>query len=1085
MDQDGPEARRRWERLNDLFQHARRLPAEQRGAYLEAVCSDDAPLRNEVAGLLATDARVAEAPAAAVGGLAGLVARAGAEAAFAGRAPERIARYRILKVIGEGGMGTVYEAEEDEPPRKVALKVIRRDVLSAEAARRFELEARVLARLDHPGIAKVYAVGPGNAEGEPPWIAMELVHGRSLFDHAAEARLDAAGRVALIALAADALAHAHSRGVVHRDVKPSNLLVDDAGHPRVLDFGVARLVGPDSGLSTIHTGFGRIVGTIAYMAPEQASGAPDAADERSDIYALGVVAFELLAGRTPHELGRLPLPVALERLTRDDPPTLGTLRPDLRGDLSVVIAKATAREPGRRYDSAATLAEDLRRFLRHEPVSARAPTAGYYARKFLRRHRALVTGTLIAFFALVTGLVLALRARSEEKTERHRADAFAAASRRAAYRAELAGASAAWRGGDPQTARRRLNLVPPDQRAWEWRHLAAELERRRGPLVPAPAGTAVVGLGPETDRWLALGADGVLAELGADGRPQRRLAEGVSAFVAGAEAVLARAGDTLRLLRSGKPDLEFPADPLAPGMLAISDDGSLAVLAAHTGATGQPVAAWLTVPGSGPLVKAGEASGAVVSAAVSARGDRVVIGQSEGTVRVVDTRTGADVASVRLHMNAVHAVTFDPAGVRVASGSDDRTLYVWEPGKPPDSARRVRGFRDAVRSCAWSPDGSRVVGGDDAGCVIVADAARDEPPLVLDAEEVGAVTDIAFAADGRVVVAASARGRLELDAAPADRLRVLRSHAGIDGDNLFPYVYAVAVSPQGDRIASGGWDKTVRVHDAVTTALVVTCRCEQPVYAVAYAPGGDRLAAACIGGSLRVFDAPTGDPLLERQGLVPHQAQPLAWSPDGERLAVGGVDGRLVEISAATLADVAGPLSSRRAVAAAYSPDGRRLASIDSEGGVEVAALGLTTEPLRRQVHVGFGVSIAFSRDGSRLVTTGEDGNVVVLDAGTLRPVATFDGHRHRSYAAQFFPDGQRVASGGNDGVVRISDPANGEELVSLEGHQAYVYGIAISPDGETVVSASGDNSVRLWSAVPYVERLRRADDRLRGAGPR
>jgi len=332
--------------------------------------------------------------------------------------PARIGQYRILGVLGQGGMGIVYRAEQERPRRIVALKVIRPGIESSETLRRFEHESQVLACLQHPGIAQIYEAGTADTGAGPqPFFAMELVEGETLTQYAERHKLAVRQRLELICRICDAVHHAHQKGVVHRDLKPANILIDAAGQPKVLDFGVARATDGDLLVTTLQTTMGRLVGTVAYMSPEQVSGDPRQLDTRSDVYGLGVICYELLTGRTPIEIRQRTLPDAVRAVVEDEPTALGSINRLYRGDVETIIAKALEKDKERRYQSASELAQDIRRYLADQPITARPPTTLYQFRKFARRNRPLVAGILIAFVALLGGIVgttsQALRAISQ------------------------------------------------------------------------------------------------------------------------------------------------------------------------------------------------------------------------------------------------------------------------------------------------------------------------------------------------------------------------------------------------------------------------------------------------------------------------------------------------------------------------------------------------------------------------------------------------------------------------------------------------------------------------------------------------
>ncbi len=343
-----------------------------------------------------------------------------------GSLPAHLGQFRIVRMLGEGGMGAVYEAEQQRPRRMVALKVIRASAASGDALRRFEHEAEVLARLQHPGIAQVYDAGTFDAGGRnEPYFAMELIRGVPLTRYAEEKRLGTRERLGLMVKICDAVQHAHTKGIVHRDLKPANILVDESGQPKILDFGIARLTGSDVQVTTLQTDVGQLIGTIPYMSPEQAAGDPHQLDTRSDVYALGVVCYELLAGRLPHQLRNKLIHEAVRIIREEEPTPLSSIDRVFRGDVETIVGTALAKERARRYQTAAEMAADISRYLRHEPVAARPPSTWYQLAKFSRRNRVLVAGVGATVLALIAGLIATSaalrRARAAELDARQRA----------------------------------------------------------------------------------------------------------------------------------------------------------------------------------------------------------------------------------------------------------------------------------------------------------------------------------------------------------------------------------------------------------------------------------------------------------------------------------------------------------------------------------------------------------------------------------------------------------------------------------------------------------------------------------------
>jgi non-specific serine/threonine protein kinase/serine/threonine-protein kinase len=337
-------------------------------------------------------------------------------------------------------MGCVYAAEQQQPRRIVALKVIRADVVSLSLLRRFEQESQVLGRLHHPGIAQVYEAGTADAgHGPQPFFAMELIAGAMLTEYASANRLTTRGRIALMAKVCDAVHHAHQRGIIHRDLKPGNILIDETGQPKVLDFGVAHVTDSDE-LATRQTDVGQLIGTLAYMSPEQVLADPLELDTRSDVYALGVILYELLSGHLPYNVKRRLVHEVVQTIREDEPTALSSVNRVYRGDIETIVTKALEKDKTRRYNSAASLGADLQRFLNDEPIVARPASAAYQLSKFARRHRTWVFAASAILVVLVAGIIAstwqAYRATEAERTAR-RAESEARAERDRASAAEV------------------------------------------------------------------------------------------------------------------------------------------------------------------------------------------------------------------------------------------------------------------------------------------------------------------------------------------------------------------------------------------------------------------------------------------------------------------------------------------------------------------------------------------------------------------------------------------------------------------------------------------------------------------------
>ncbi|MBD3868597.1 MAG: serine/threonine protein kinase [Acidobacteria bacterium] len=417
----------RSQQVREIFEQTLDLPPEQRPAFLDEACAGDTALRAKVQALLDAHEESGDflSPGSIGAALGDIVT--GEEDTLVGRT---IGRYRILSLIDRGGMGAVYRAEQDRPRRQVAVKLIDRVFASEELLRRFEFEAEVLGRLQHPSIAQILEAGStAMGGGNRPYFAMELVEGLPLDEYASEHQLSTRDRLVLMIRLCEAVQHAHRSGVIHRDLKPANILVTADGVPKILDFGVARVNDPDMKSGAAPTADGTVIGTLPYMSPEQLRGTPGDVDTRSDVYALGVVCYELLTGNLPRVLKGLSLVEAAAAASDRTALPLEAPGQTFPMDLKTIVAKSLEGDPDRRYGSASEFAGDLRRFLDHQPIAARPASGFYQVRKLMSRHR-LATGLLAALIGVlaVFGIVMGVQANRIAE-ERDRAELEAGTAR--------------------------------------------------------------------------------------------------------------------------------------------------------------------------------------------------------------------------------------------------------------------------------------------------------------------------------------------------------------------------------------------------------------------------------------------------------------------------------------------------------------------------------------------------------------------------------------------------------------------------------------------------------------------------------
>ncbi|MEE2940960.1 MAG: protein kinase [Planctomycetota bacterium] len=1035
--------------------------------------------------------------------------------------PGAIGPYTVVREIGRGGMGVVYEAEDRSLDRRVAIKLLpERISSSSDFVERFRREAHAAARLEHPGVVPVYGVG--DADGQH-YYAMQFVDGYGLdgliriFAATREggevpdgskdsgrqrrfARALAAGRldrfgvgsedpsdpedadddgarptlgrayhrnVARIGLrAAEALGHAHARGVLHRDVKPANVLLDRGGRVLITDFGLAKLDESED-----LTREGDFVGTLRYMAPEQFSGH---AEPRSDVYGLGLVLYELLT---------------LERAVRGDsraelvnellhvvPRSPDAVRPEVPQDLARIVMKAVAKLPEHRYRTAEAMAADLRAFLDGQPIAARAPSTLYLARLAVNRSR----GPFIAVAVLVAALVVGAAIYVLELKDSTRREAGLA------YRANLAAAAASLMSDDTPAARSRLDGCPEDLRGWEWRHLSASVDQSVREI--ARIGHPIERLAFEGDRLVVSHRTGVTIFEDGEAVEEVMLPGG---RVSGSKLVVAyRVGESwlsldfrTGLWRSplgGAPGGTVPEEredefrnltlPRAVNASAVTPDGEHIVVVERAGRL-------LLVDTDTLQIERAAITGQsrVLHVGLSPDGGTAYVGSTDGLVKAWDLET----LKSRVILAADTAVTclaVHPTGGLIAVGSSDHSVQLLAPDGTPRG--RLLGHTGKPTAVAFSADGRLIatVGGERR--LKVWDLESRE--VLQSLSGLSRVTDhVCFTPDGRGVISANNAGIVQ-----EWSVEVGGGRAWIRGHHSD--VAALDHTSDGARFATGARDGSIRVHDAASLRLDLFLPGHSTeINGLAWHRGDGALLAVERGGVVRDWSIPDGrvrwelkmEGVVSEPEILPGERAALV-SSGGDIMIVGLEDG-------ARLAAKRDEEHGYRSVT--LTADANSLLVGDLSGDLVVLDSSTLEEKRRvRGLHEQEISAIIVDPERRQVITSSLDGSIAFADedsfevrrrtrAGAESLTWQSDGVEHLALS----PDGRVLVAGTHAWLVRVIDPGSGEFVLDLTGHDDWVRRVQFSPGGESLVSSCSHSSVRVWDTSASDWRVSRVEERL------
>ena len=1022
----------------------------------------------------------------------------------------KIGRYRLTNPIGEGGMGIVWRAAQEHPvKRDVALKFVRRD-LGKDALARFEAERQAIAMMEHPNIARI--LDADTTDEGAPFFVMELVKGVPLDQYCNLHKLGIAERLRLMVPVCRAIQHAHQKAILHRDLKHSNILVaegDEDAVPKVIDFGLAKALDSHKTLTdkTIHTDFGKVVGTIDYMSPEQAGSGRVDVDTRSDIFSLGVVLYKLLTGRTPLQMEGEGVSFigALEAVREKDAiaPSLTVRNFDdcaqwvanntstnpnrfadqLKGDLDCIVLKALEKDRGSRYATASGMALDIERYLRNEPVLAQPHSTVYSINKFVRRNKGFVASLAAIISLLVIGIVATTSALMLARSETGRANASASVAIQEASRAKSAEARAKeaerqtatqllaqryksiwndWKSNNVQSAWQTLKQIEPASRGWISRYFANE-------MYTCQPDDSLHGHSHYVQTIDASGGGDFFISGGGD--------EVVMVWDAKTHQVIHRIvfQELVETVRFSRDQQQFAVADRS-NLVSVFDTRSGKLLKKF-GPYEEDVSSVSFHPKHPVLAMGFLGNDSTYGISYGKRSLKFVENRP-ADLWLVDIESGETLQTIQGHADEVTSLEFDATGDLLASGCMDGKIRIWKLAESANSDSKQEIKYELCNQISAHPMGVRKIDLTADGLTVVS-CGNDKIASVWNASSGQLIAQLARHSDQVTAIDLSPNGKLVATSSNDQTAIVwdLQGNVRTIWQGHTAPISEVRFTADGDQIITASDDQTVRRWSTEVAGTSVTYRGGGPfeIWQADFSSDKSKVAVACENGEVRLIDTSTGE-LTKR--LV-HDAAVLCleWLEDG-RLITGG-DGfgvwvwdrfdqpnqsdkptRKVELGDSMIWDVSA------------SPDEKRLVVASGDGTARILDGQTFQEIGVLRGHEDGLASARFSPDGTRIVTASDDFSVRVWDANTFEHLKTLQGHTQSVWRAIFSPtDHNLIASSASDGRILLWDLENEEpQPISIGTHTTHVAGLTFTSDGRNLISASDDGTVRIWDVATGVD---------------